>query len=84
MTIDEAIKEIEKRCREQIENYEDRVQMALDYMYRYRAPLSHADFHLDCEILAHIEEWCEEEGGENATFLQENISTEDIIFYMEG
>lgn len=83
-TKDEAIKEIEKRCREQIEDYEDRVQLALDYMERYHAPLSHADFHLDCEILAIIEEWCEEEGGENATFLQENISTDDIIFYREG
>ena len=83
-TREEAIKAIEARCREQIEDYEDRVQLALDYMERYHAPLSHADFHLDCEILAIIEEWCEEEGGENATSLQENISTEDIIFYREG
>ena len=62
---EEAIKAIEARCREQIEDYEDRVQLALDYMERYHASLSHADFHLDCEILAIIEEWCEEEGGEN-------------------
>lgn len=69
------IAKIEQYCRENIEDYELRVQVALGYMDRLRVPLMVADSVLCCDIEDCITEYCVEYGVSAG-----DIEAEDIIF----
>lgn len=52
------IKEIAAYVRNNVEFYEDRLQLALNKMDRMRCPLSFADQELYDDISNAIEDWC--------------------------
>lgn len=72
------INEIGKYLREQIEDFDVRVDLALYTMNMKRYPLEYADSELCDECYDRIEEWCEENGVE-----VECIDVEEIIFEMD-
>lgn len=74
----EMINEIGKYLRENVEDFDVRVELALKTMDRKRCPLGYADSELCDECYNKIEEWCEENGVE-----VEYIDVEEIIFEMD-
>ena len=56
------LKKIAEYCRQNIEDYDVRVQLALGIMDRMRCPLSMADASLYDQIEQYAEEWAEENG----------------------
>lgn len=56
------LKEIAAYCRNNIEDFEERVQLALKKMDRMRCPLRMADGELFDEMTDTICEWCEDNG----------------------
>ena len=72
------INEIGKYLRETIEDFDVRVELALNTMDRKRCPFGYADSELCDECYDRIEEWCEENGVE-----VECIDVEEIIFEMD-
>lgn len=74
----EMINEIGKYLRENVEDFDVRVELALKTMDRKRYPLGYADSELCDECYNKIEEWCEENGIE-----PEYIDVEEIIFEMD-
>lgn len=67
--------EINKYCKANITDYDDRVSLALGLMERYRVPLEMVASDLYFDILTAIEEWCEDH-GKNA----EDVDPEEVIF----
>ncbi len=55
------IKEIAAYVRNNVEFFEERLQLALDKMERMRCPLSFADESLYEDIQYAVEEWCDEQ-----------------------
>ena len=53
-----SLKEIAAYVRNNVENYEERLQLALNCMDRDRCPLRMADRRLYDEIVSAVEEWC--------------------------
>lgn len=56
----DKIKEIAAYVRNNVEFFEDRLQLALNKMDRLRCPLSFADEELYNDIVNAIEEWCDD------------------------
>lgn len=54
----EYIKEIAAYVRNNVEFFEERLQLALNKMERYRCPLSFADQELYDDISNAIDDWC--------------------------
>ena len=71
-----TIAKIEQYCRENIEDYELRVQLAVGRMDRWRAPLDSVDPSLCSEIEDYMTEYCEENGIDC-----EDFTAEDVIFH---
>lgn len=74
----EHIKAIARYCAENIEDYEIRVQRALDVIGRNRCPLYMADSALYDEILECAQEWCDD--NEISVDFFEDIDAEEILF----
>ena len=74
----EMINEIGKYLRENIEDFDVRVKLALNTMGRMRCSFDYADCNLHDECYERIEEWYEENGIE-----VEYIDVEEIIFEMD-
>lgn len=74
----EMINEIGNYLREQIEDFDVRVNLALYTMNMKRCPLEYADSKLYDECYDKIEEWYKENGIE-----PEYIDVEEIIFEMD-
>lgn len=74
----EQLKSVAAYCAANIEDYELRVQLALNVMDRMRCPLWMADERLDNEIRDCIEEWCDD--NEVSIDFFDDIDTEEIIF----
>lgn len=55
-------KELDELCRQNIEDYDEKVSMAWGYMDRMRCPLRKADGELFDEMTDTICEWCEVNG----------------------
>ena len=72
------INEIGNYLRETVEDFDVRVELALNTMDRKRCPFGYADSELCDECYDRIEEWCEEHGIE-----VECIDVEEIIFEMD-
>ena len=53
-------KEVAAYVRNNVENYEERLQLALNRMERMREPLRMADRMLYDEIVEAIEDWCDD------------------------
>ena len=53
-------KEIAAYVRNNVEDYEERLQLALNKMDHMREPLRMADWELYDEIVSAIEEWCDD------------------------
>ena len=68
-----TIAKIEQYCRENIEDYELRVQLALNRMDRWRAPLDSVDPSLCSEIEDYMAEYCEENGIDCEDFTTEEL-----------
>ncbi len=58
--MDNKLKEIAAYVRNNVEFFEDRLQLALNKMDRLRCPLSFADEELYNDIVNAIEEWCDD------------------------
>lgn len=71
------INEIGNYLRETIEDFDVRVEVALNIMNIMRCPFGYADSELFDECYDRIEEWCEENG-----IGVECIDIEEIIFRM--
>ena len=74
----ETLKEIAQYCAENISHYEERVQIALDYMDECRCPLYMADGRLYDEIIELATEWCEDH--EISIDFFDDIDAEEILF----
>lgn len=71
------INEIGNYLRETVEDFDIRVEVALNIMDRMRCPFGYADSELFDECYDRIEEWCEENG-----IGVECIDIEEIILRM--
>ena len=74
----EMINEIGNYLREQIEDFDVRVNLALKTMDKMRCSFGYADSELCDECYDRIEEWCEEHDID-----VECIDVEEIIFEMD-
>ena len=74
------IKKIAAYCAANIEDYDERVKIALGKMDRMRCDLSTADYELAEEIEERAAEWAEENGY--AVDFLEGIDVDEIV--MEG
>lgn len=74
----EIINEIGKYLRENVEDFDIRVQLALKTMDRKRCPFGYADSELCDECYDRIEEWCIDNNID-----VECIDVEEIIFEMD-
>ena len=72
------LKKIAEYCRQNIEDYDLRVQVALGLMDRMRCPLSMADASLYDQIEQYAGEWAEENGYALDFF--EGIDVDEILF----
>ena len=72
-------KELAAYVRNNVEDFEERLQLALKRMDRMRCPLSMADCMLYDEIVDAIEEWCDDNEVNN-----EDFDYEDLIEGDEG
>ena len=77
----EMINEIGNYLREQIEDFDVRVNLALKTMDKKRCSLDHADCDLYDECYEKIEEWCEDNDVD--TIYQYIVDVEEIIFKMD-
>lgn len=57
----------------EIEDFEQRSELAFTHMARWRAPLYHVDPSLFDDILDKIEEYCEEYGGDPSRYDPEDF-----------
>ena len=71
-------KEIAAYVRNNVEFYEDRLQLALNKMDRMRCPLSFADQELYDDISNAIDEWCDDNEVDEIDDLDEII--DEIIW----
>lgn len=71
-------KEIAAYVRNNVEFYEDRLQLALNKMDRMRCPLSFADQELYDDISNAIDEWCDDNEVDEIDYLDEII--DEIIW----
>ena len=79
MKIETAIPAIIQYCREQIEDFDLRAELAFNMSFRDRIPIENASFSLANGISDCISEWCEDNDcGE----LYDDITEEDIILNM--
>ena len=79
------VKEIEALCHKNIEEYEPRVQHALNVMDRMRCPLSMADPSLADEIDEQMDEWMADHDWteeQQEDFLGQ-VDNETILFYCD-
>lgn len=74
------IKEIAAYVRNNVEDYEERLQLALNRMDRMREPLRMADRSLYDEIVDAISEWCDD----NEVSLEFDEDWDDLIEGDEG
>ena len=77
----EMINEIGKYLREQIEDFDVRVNLALNTMNKKRCSFDYADCDLYDECFDKIEEWCEDNGID--TTFEYIVDVEDIIIKMD-
>ena len=71
------IKKIADYCRQRIDEYDDRVKLALGVMDRNRCDLMRADASLATEVEDCAREWAEENGY--AVDFIEGINVEEIV-----
>lgn len=69
------VKELAAACANNIENYELRVQLAIDVIGRMRCPLSMADFNLYYEMMDQIWWW----GFDNEIDV-DDIDAEEVLW----
>ncbi len=79
MKIEKAIPAIIEYCREWIEDFDLRAELAFNMSFRERIPIENASPSLADSITEHIGEWCEDNDCEN---LADEITVEDIILNM--
>lgn len=80
----EQIKEVAAYVRNNVENYEVRLQLALNCMDRDRCPLRMADDDLFAEIVDAIDDWCWENDVDcSEVDWDEAIEGEDGIIWEE-
>ena len=79
MNTDKAIREIIDYCKEWIEDFQERADLAVSKSWRERCPIECADYSLASEIVDKIDEWCTDNDCES---LCDNITVEDIILNM--
>lgn len=72
------INEIGNYLRETVEDFDVRVEVALNIMDKMRCPFGYADCNLCDECYDRIEEWCEEHDVD-----VDCIDVEEIIFEMD-
>lgn len=77
MTHEEAIKGIIAYCKETIEDYQVRADLAVSKSWRGRIPIENADFILADQIADRIDEWCTDN---DCPTLADDITIMDIIF----
>ena len=77
----EMINEIGNYLREQIEDFDVRVNLALKTMDKMRCSLDNADCDLYDECYEKIEEWCEDNDVD--TIYQYIVDVEEIIIKMD-
>lgn len=81
MKTKKMLKEIAAYCRNNIEDFELRVQVALGFMERCRCPLDQADYSLYNEMYEYILEWAEDNGYSVDEWDEESgIEVEDILW----
>lgn len=77
----DELKKIVAYCRERIENYDERVSVALGLMDRMRCDLHTADWKLAAEIEGVVTEWADDNGYDVDFF--DGIDVDEIIFTEE-
>jgi len=78
MTAEKAIPAVLAYCKEQIDNFDVRADLALDRMDKERIPLESTDFRLADEVYDCLDDWCTDHECE---WLYDEITMEDILFY---
>lgn len=76
--MEKELKEIAAYCAENIEDYELRVQLALNYMDRMRCPLSMADERLYNEMYDCASEWAD--NHDYSVDFIDGIDVEEILW----
>lgn len=77
--MEKALTELARYCASHIRHYEERVQIALDYMDECRCPLYMADGRLYDEIQECILDWCDDNEISYGHDYEE-IDPEEVIF----
>ena len=80
MNRDIAIREIIQYCKEQIDDFEIRADLAISISWRSRCPIETADFSLANQVSDCISEWCEDN---DCNELYDDITEEDILLNMD-
>jgi len=75
-TPQQAITEIVRYCREQIEDFDMRADLAVSASWRERIPIENTSFDLADRVATCIDEWCTDN---DCPTLVDDISVEDII-----
>ena len=76
MNTDKAIKAIVRYCREEIDDFQERADLAVAKSWRMRIPIENADFALADNVRDCIDEWCTDN---KCPTLVDDISVENII-----
>ena len=79
MDTNKAIQGIIQYCREQIDDFQERADLAVSKSWRERTPVECADFLLANQVTDCISEWCEDN---DCNELYDDITEEDILLNM--
>mgnify|MGYP003312908177 CR=1 FL=1 len=83
-TKEEALKEIVARCANEIDDWDIRVGLCLEYIDKWRCPSEMADSRLCDEIQGVIDDFIEEEDDDEGTLrdiVEGWIDYDDVVFY---
>ena len=78
--MEEMYKSLAEYCRENIEDYDEKVSYALGQIDKWRAPLHMVDNSLFMEISDAIDDWCDE-NDYDVDEVGADIEVDELIFH---